>query len=132
MTAFHDAFVEVVEPPELGEDEMEESLTVDHGGIDLRFFARQEDMKRVIYKHLPDMETIHDQYTDDGNEYNDNYYAFDDDEKRSPYAGDEKIDVETHECHRTSWHRQLPINCNVMHEFDFLRYVFSADDDPRD
>jgi hypothetical protein len=63
---------------------------------------------------------------DDGNiEY---YYAFDDDEKRNPLTIWDDPDIHLRKkCRRTSWHRDLPINCNGMHEFDFLDRVRGGD-----
>lgn len=41
------------------------------------------------------------------------YYAFDDDLKRDPHADFDHVDTGGRpKCRRTSWHRDLPINCN--------------------
>jgi hypothetical protein len=50
----------------------------------------------------------------------DNYYAFDDDKKRSPYArySQDKEDLKKN-CRRVKFHRFNPLNCNTMHELDF-------------
>jgi len=56
------------------------------------------------------------------------YYAFDDDEKRNPLDAwdDDKIQKEK-KCRRTSWHRDLPINCNNVHEFNFEAHIRGGD-----
>jgi hypothetical protein len=110
----------MLDAPSLDDDEHEEAYHADYGGLDVRFFA-EEGMRRVIYK-----DTIANGKDDDvSKNYNDvdYYYMFDDDEKRNPYvAWHDKHLHETKKCRRTAWHRRLPIDCNSMHEFDFLRY----------
>jgi hypothetical protein len=98
------------------------AMHYDHGGLDIKIL---EDEKLRIQRR----EIFHDFKDDRGYEelingpedddYVDNYYAFDDDFKRNPLlAWDDQEIHKTKQCRRTSWHRDLPINCNNLHEFD--------------
>ena len=63
--------------------------------------------------------------TDDANDL---YYAFDDDVKRNPLVGWDDPDIQDEkQCRRTSWHRELNINCNSVHEFDLYTHFRSGD-----
>jgi hypothetical protein len=95
----------------------------DFGGLDLRI-AESAALRldpRKIYHNFHDekgYDELLDEADDDGDmEY---YYAFDDDQKRNPFTAWDDPDVHLRkQCRRTSWHRNLPINCNHVHEFDF-------------
>jgi len=113
---------------------------------DLYIDIMEEDgVKRAIYHdYKMDLAKYDDtgkqikQLNKDGEEVNDDvdfYYAFDDDEERNPYSIVHDEELEKKHCRRTNWHRNLPINCNTMHEFDprsiaiegrmkFVGYVF--------
>ena len=99
----------------------------DFGGIELRIAEdiRFRSKERTIY---------HDYHADEGyaemlmerddDEVIESYYAFDDDAKRNPYVEYDDPDIHVRkQCHRTSWHRDLPIICNSLHEFDFRNSV---------
>lgn len=99
----------------------------DFGGIELRIAEdiRFRSKERIIY---------HDYHAEEGYtemlmEYDDDeviesYYAFDDDAKRNPYVEYDDPDIHLRkQCRRTSWHRDLPISCNALHEFDFRNSV---------
>lgn len=103
----------------------------DFGNLDLRFpeYKASPNFGRVIY---------HDKYEDTG--YYDlwyaadddgdieSYYAFDDDDKRNPLVMYDDPDIHLRKkCRRTNWHRQLPITCNAIHEFDFQSHLGMGD-----
>jgi hypothetical protein len=107
----------------------------DFGGINLRI---SEDVSlrqkpRIIYHdYHSDMgydallAERQDNEDDDGNI--ESYYAFDDDIKRNPYVEWDDPDIHKQkQCRRTSWHRELPITCNTLHEFDFPNHVLIGD-----
>lgn len=93
----------------------------DYGGFQIRFLEDEHLRTRP-------REIYHDFFLDRGHnnsfrEHNDDdtdyYYAFDDDIKRNPYnAWDDPELKKTKHCRRVKWHRDLPIACNVLHEFD--------------
>ena len=77
----------------------------------------QEPVARRVIHHAPDNSTFEESSeSSDAGWY---YYAFDDDEKRNPLVrwDDDSIQNEKF-CRRTSWHRDLPIDCNRLHEYD--------------
>jgi hypothetical protein len=103
----------------------------DFGGLDIRFleFGTSRDYGRAIY---------HDSYEDTGyeelweatddDENVEYYYAFDDDAKRNPLVMYDDPDIHLKKtCRRTNWHRQLPITCNTIHEFNFQGHVGIGD-----
>ena len=103
----------------------------DFGGLKLRFreFGTSQNHGRVVYHDSHEdagYEELWDSSDDDGDmEY---YYAFDDDEKRNPLVmyDDPEIHLKK-KCRRTNWHRQHPITCNSIHEFDFRDHVRIGD-----
>lgn len=64
----------------------------------------------------------------DDDDHHDYYYNFDDDVKRNPLIAwnDDTIQNEK-ACRRNSWYRELPINCNVLHEYDMEERVIVGD-----
>lgn len=58
-------------------------------------------------------------FVEELNDTNDYYYNFDDDVARNPLIAYEDDTIQDEKvCRRTAWHRNLLINCNVLHEFD--------------
>ena len=105
----------------------------DFGDLELRFpeFATSQDYTtgRMIYHDSYEdtgYEELWHAADDDGSiEY---YYAFDDDEKRNPLVKYDDPDIHLEKkCRRTNWHRQLPITCNSIHEFNFQGHVGTGD-----
>jgi len=104
------------------------SIEPDYGDLDIYFFAKDDGptftSKRIIH---------HDYVLDEGKEdrrrpVDDNvdyYYALDDDGNRNTYEAyhDDQIASERL-CRRTSWHRDVLINCNSFHELDLQRRTF--------
>lgn len=77
----------------------------------------EEGMKRAIYhdfrldRRKKDIEVKSKQV--------EAYYAFDDDVLRNPLREwDDDTIADKKRCRRTSWHRDLPIDCNSVHEMD--------------
>jgi hypothetical protein len=115
----------------------------DFGGIDLRIaeernFRLQE--RTIYHDYHVDIgyNEIVMEKDDEDDDMMESYYAFDDDVQRNPYVeyDDPDIHLQKH-CRRTNWHRDVPLNCHALHEFDFLyhvaiartkgyRYVFSS------
>jgi hypothetical protein len=101
------------------------------GGLEIKFprkdaknqFARQIFHDFNLEKGYDE---LYEEADDDGDmEY---YYAFDDDEKRNPLTMWDDPDIHLRKkCRRTSWHREVPINCNGMHEFDFADRIRLGD-----
>lgn len=93
------------------------------GGLNIQF--KDDERKRVERREIFHDYNVDRGYDDlsaarqDDDDRHDYYYAFDDDHKRNPLVGwsDDRIQDEK-TCRRTNWHRDLPINCNSMHEFD--------------
>lgn len=124
-------------PAKLGSAQRREAMRLDHGGLIIRFpeydddeeGRQQQQHKRQIYHNLgADIghELIFNGPEDD--DYIEFYYAFDDDAEKNPYNGyDDDSIANEKKCRRTSWHRTLPINCNMLHEFDVLRQFRSGD-----
>ena len=108
----------VLYPSELSSWDKEEQDSEDFGELHLKFLGT-DDGTRVIYNDfsLEEGEVL----TGKGDDDVDSYYAFDDDVKRNPYIAweDGKIQEEKH-CRRTSWHRDIYLNCNSFHEFGLL------------
>jgi hypothetical protein len=113
MIHFHHPF------PHLHEKESRHVATPDYGGLNIQFLA-EENVPREINVHQPPNWPPHD--TDENDI--DTYYAFDDDIVRNPYSeyDDDSIRTSKH-CRRVAWHRKLPINCNLIHELDFLSSI---------
>ena len=90
------------------------------GTLQIKFLddIRKRNQRRVIYYEF-DMHRGYDDLLPLHDDYQDYYYAFDDDIKRNPYTAysDDTVKHEKH-CRRTKFHRDLPINCNKLHEFD--------------
>jgi hypothetical protein len=103
----------------------------DFGGLELRFpeYHTSQDNARIIYRdnyENTEYEELWNDADDDGSM--ESYYAFDDDDKRNPFVMYDDPDIHLRKkCRRTSWHRQLPITCNTMHEFDFHSHVTTGD-----
>ena len=105
----------------------------DFGGLELRFPSNTgsvpQEFGRVVYRDKYEdagYEELWDATDDDG--YMESYYAFDDDEKRNPLVMYDDPDIHLKKkCRRTNWHRQLPITCNSMHEFNFQSHVAMGD-----
>lgn len=103
--------------------EYNDQRIIDHGGLDIHILEDME-LRATVPRHIyhsfqndvPYAQLISQPEDDD---MNDLYYAFDDDVARNPYNGwvDDAIQ-DTKECRRTSFHRDLPINCNMLHEYD--------------
>jgi len=97
-------------------DELEKDRQVPYFG-DLFIDIFEEDgMRRAIY-HDFRLDKRKKKSIDSADV--DQYYAFDDDAKRNPYTEwDDDSIQDRKRCRRTSWHRDLPINCNTVHEMD--------------
>ena len=114
-------------PPRLHHRNLERGKEKDYGGLEIRFLENKvAQQQRVIY-HDPLEDRAYEElaYNEEKDEESsmDYVYAFDDDEKRNPINAfdDDKIREQLpKQCRRTSWHRDLPINCNKLHEFDVL------------
>lgn len=105
----------------------------DFGGIELRIAEdqRYRSQQRVVYHDyhadLGYTDLLAEQRDDDAEEEMESYYAFDDDAKRNPYHEYDDPDIHQHkQCRRTSWHRDVPLNCNTLHEFDFSYHITSG------
>ena len=103
----------------------------DFGGIDLRIAEerRLRTQERTIYHDyhadIGYAETLAEQ--DDDDEGIESYYAFDDDAKRNPYVEYDDPDMHLQkQCRRTNWHRDVPLNCNSLHEYDFPHSIAIA------
>lgn len=104
----------------------------DFGGLDIQFPSAQgmeRPFVRQIYHDFNEdkgYDELYEEADDDGDmEY---YYAFDDDEKRNPLTMWDDPDIHLRKkCRRTSWHRDVPSNCNGMHEFDFFDRIRLGD-----
>ena len=103
----------------------------DYGSLELRFpeYRTTQDNPRVIY-HDSFEDTGYEElwYAADDDGSMESYYAFDDDEKRNPLVMYDDPDIHLRKkCRRTNWHRQLPITCNNIHEFDFQSRIGIGD-----
>jgi hypothetical protein len=118
-----------------------EALRRDVGGLEISI-PEEESLRlqrRTIYHDFEEDEGYEDLQPED-DDYVDNYYAFDDDYNRNPLMAYDDTEIhKTKPCRRTKWHRDLPIDCNKLHEFDvesrmrrgdtsFLGYVWSEID----
>lgn len=121
---FQNDFFPLPDLPQLNNDELEDLAKPDYGDLEIQFLAEM-NVPRVIYVDPLEWESDWEPHEADTNEDDfDTYYAFDDDIQRNPYRDyeDDYIKTSKH-CRRVAWHRNLPINCNAIHEFDFLQYV---------
>jgi hypothetical protein len=88
-----------------------------YGGLNIRILEEEGEARR-IYRDWTLWEGKYDRKrpTDDTNDY---YYSLDDDDMRNTYRGWEDDSIhKTKRCRRTSWHRNIPVNCNAFHELD--------------
>lgn len=121
----------------LDKEALEEAKEPDYDGLKIQFFMYDDDgpVRRYIfrsyrnewtYEELQHWDPVTLEFLEDLQDDVDYYYAFDDDIKRNPLFGydDDRIQGEKH-CRRTSWHRDLNINCNSLHEFD-VQYRFRS------
>lgn len=114
-----------MEPGSLDEEARKRATSANFGDLDVRFFQYDGEHRAIYYNEREDWGYDELMYWDaaTGEEQEDNdfdyYYAFDDDEARNPMIAydDDTIQDEKH-CRRTSWHRDLHVNCNKLHEFD--------------
>ena len=117
-------------PQPLEEELKREAHKPDYGELDVKFLLYDDDgtVRRHIfrsprnewsYEMLQHYDPVTMESLEDLQDDVDFYYAFDDDYKRNPLIAytDDKIQDEKH-CRRTSWHRDVLINCNSLHEFD--------------
>ena len=117
-------------PPEaLGRHRLRSSKTQTFGELQIKFLDDKQNRneRRQIYYEF-DLHRGYDDLLPIDDDNNDYYYAFDDDIKRNPYTAysDDTIKKEKH-CRRTKFHRDLPINCNTLHEFDMEQEVAKGD-----
>jgi hypothetical protein len=97
----------------------------DHGGLDMRLLAdtKQRQERRRIHVDFT-LDHGYDDLQPETDDWREGYYAFDDDAERSPLVAWEDDTIQNkRRCRRTSWHRELHPNCNVVHEYDALRLV---------
>jgi hypothetical protein len=101
------------------------SKVKDYDGLEIRTMEAEgmlDQQRRIIYHDPRDDQGYEDLVLLDDEEDMDTvdgYYAFDDDAKRNPLAAWEDDEIQDKkQCRRTSWHRDLPINCNnvSLHE----------------
>ncbi|GAX24170.1 hypothetical protein FisN_4Lh255 [Fistulifera solaris] len=116
MVHFRNSFL-----PHLHDAKPRHVATPDYGGLKIQFLA-EENAPRAIDVLQQQNWPPHDRDTDENDI--DTYYAFDDDIVRNPYSeyDDDSIRTSKH-CRRVAWHRKLPINCNLIHELDFLNSI---------
>jgi serine/threonine protein kinase len=107
--------------PHLHEPEPRFVATPDYGGFNIQFLAEEDTLRSIDIEKQQEWEP-HDIDIDENDI--DTYYAFDDDIVRNPYSeyDDDSIRTSKH-CRRVAWHRKLPINCNLIHELDFLSSI---------
>lgn len=112
----------VFSPPLLSEHQQLLAARYDHGGLLLNILENEalRLQRRAIYHDFNENRgydaLISGPNDDDYVEY---YYLFDDDYKRNPLVGWDDPDIhKKKQCRRTNWYRDLPINCNKLHEFD--------------
>lgn len=106
--------------PDLDEEEAERAFRPNHGGIHAKALSATDWQRKIApeEEEMPSRQSVRLGHHRSVHDTVDDYYAFDDDVKRNPYSsGDES---ERKFCRRTSWHRNLPINCNSLHEFDLM------------
>jgi len=121
-------------PPRLHHLLRERGKEKNYGGLEIRFFERTVEQQHRVIFHDPLEDRVYKEliYNEEKEEESsmDYVYAFDDDEKRNPinaFDDDKIIEKLPKKCRRTSWHRDLPINCNNLHEFDVLHRFRSGD-----
>lgn len=114
----------ILEPPRLQHEERIEARHYDHGDLEIKILEDESmrQQRREIYHDFEEDRSYNVLTADDGDDdMDDFYYAFDDDYKRNPLVGWDDPDIQDEkQCRRTSWHRDLPIDCNRLHEFDVL------------
>jgi hypothetical protein len=111
-------------PLPLGNWDRKISKVKDYDGLEIRTMEADgmlAQQRRVIYHDPRDDQGYEDLVLlgDKEEDVVDGYYAFDDDEKRNPLIAWEDDEIQDKkQCRRTSWHRDLPINCNnvSLHE----------------
>jgi hypothetical protein len=123
----------------LDEENHLKAIRRDFGRLEIHI-PEDESMRlqrRTIYHDFDEDERYEDLQPEDDDSI-DNYYAFDDDYNRNPLMAYEDTEIhKTKQCRRTKWHRDLPVDCNKLHEFDvesrmrtgdmsFLGYVWSG------
>jgi hypothetical protein len=101
-----------------------------YDGLELEFLDSADfRVGRIIYNDGYDevgYDELWNATDDDG--YMESYYAFDDDEYRSPLNRYDDPDIHLRKkCRRTNWHRQQPLSCNIVHEYDFQNHVLGGD-----
>jgi hypothetical protein len=112
----------VMPPMSLDEDSLLDAMQRDDGGLFI-FIPEDETLRlqpRTIF-HDFEEDQVYQNLINGPNDddWIDNYYAFDDDANRNPYMAYEDADLhKDKQCRRTKWHRDMPIDCNKMHEFD--------------
>jgi hypothetical protein len=103
----------------------------DFGGIDVRLVeekSSRQQRRQVLHDFHEDIGYVELLQEADDDEEVESYYAYDDDEKRSPYVNWDDPDIHFRKkCRRNSWYRDLPINCNVLHELDVLDRMRAGD-----
>lgn len=111
-------------PLPLQPTEVEEGYNPDFGNLQLSILEDFGTARVIYHDSYMDRGRVHLGQGDDTYDY---YYAFDDDIKRNPYIGwsDDTIQDRKH-CRRTSWHRNLLLNCNSFHEFDISSYALGG------
>lgn len=118
-------------PGKLDEESRLEAIKRDDGDLNVKIIEDEGFRleRRIIY-HDFDQDMRYEDMINGPNDddYIDNYYAFDDDERRNTIrAYADKTLYKSKKCRRTSWHRDLPINCNNVHEFDVEQRFRSGD-----
>ena len=103
----------------------------DFGNLKLRFaeYGTSHNFGRVIYHDTYEDTGYHELWGDaDDDGDMESYYAFDDDDKRNPLVMYDDPDIHFRKkCRRTNWHRELPIACNTLHEYDFPSHIGMGD-----
>jgi hypothetical protein len=97
----------------------------EHGGLNMRLLAdtSRRHERRSIYIDFA-QDRGYEDLKPDSDDWREGYYAFDDDVERNPLAMWEDDTIQDkRRCRRTSWHRELHPNCNVVHEYDALRLI---------
>lgn len=116
--------------PRLSVNEQSIANQRDLGGLDIKFLetVALRLQRREIYHDFSQDRRYGDLMNDvEDEEYVESYYAFDDDDKRNPLVEWDDPDIHKEKrCRRTSWHRDLPIACNNMHEYDFPQSVLDG------
>jgi hypothetical protein len=88
-----------------------------YGGLNFLMLEEEGEARRIYHDWtLGEGKRDRPRPTDDTNDY---YYSLDDDDMRNTYRGwsDDTLHKKKR-CRRTSWHRNVPVNCNAFHELD--------------